>query len=253
MLQGWDRDHMEKNRMKIELTGKIAPEKIKLLELPRTDSKILAEFEALGDATSAVSDALDALGIVGAVSGSTLRCIMPHARMVGTALTLKNVARQGNPFLFAQAKDSRMAEAECHNLAKPGDILVIQGVSGASNMGSVGGRMGKRQGERGAIVDGAVRDTADFQAIGYPIWSTEVTPKTGKWRVEAVEINGMVNICGIEVHPGDLIVADGTGVCFVPRRYILDVLAFVKKKVQYEIDKCAEVDSGKSIVDMTRS
>ena len=239
--------------MNIELTGRIAPEKIKLLELPRTDPKILAEFEALGDATSAVSDALDALGIPGAISGSTLKCIMPNTRMVGTALTLKNVARQADPFLLAQAKDSRMAEIECHNLARPGDILVIQGVTGASNMGSVGGRMGKRQGERGAIVDGAVRDTPDFQAIGYPIWSTEITPKTGKWRVESVEINGMVTICGIDVHPGDLVVADGAGVCFIPRLYILDVLAFAKKKVQSEIDKCAEVDSGKSIVEMARS
>lgn len=239
--------------MNIELTGRIAPEKIKLLELPRTDPKILAEFAALGDATSAVSDALDALGIPGTISGSTLRCIMPNSRMVGTALTLKNVERKEDPFLVAQAKDSRMAEIECHNLARPGDVLVIQGVAGASNMGSVGGRMGKRQGERGAVVDGAVRDVPDFQAIGYPIWSTNITPTTGKWRVESVEINGMVNICGIEVQPGDLVVADGAGVCFVPRHHIPEVLAFVKKKVQYEIDKCAEVDSGKSIVEMARS
>lgn len=239
--------------MTIELTGRIAPEKIKLLELPRTDPKILAEFEALGDATSAVSDALDALGISGVIGGSTLRCIMPNTRMVGTALTLKNVLREEDPFLVAQAKDSRMAEIECHSLARPGDVLVIQGVAGASNMGSVGGRMGKRQGERGAVVDGAVRDVPDFQAIGYPIWSTEITPKTGKWRVESLEINGMVNICGIEVQPGDLVVADGAGVCFVPRHHILEVLAFAKKKMQYEIDKCAEVDSGKSIVEMARS
>ncbi|KAA0910445.1 RraA family protein [Pusillimonas sp. ANT_WB101] len=239
--------------MTIELTGRIAREKIKLLELPHTDPTILAEFEALGDATSAVSDALDSLGIPGAISASKLRCIMPNRRMVGTALTLKNVAREEDPFLLAQANDSRMAEIECHNLAKPGDVLVIQGVAGASNMGSVGGRMGKRQGEVGAIVDGAVRDVPDFIAIGYPIWSTEITPITGKWRVESVEINGMVNICGIEVHPGDLVVADGAGVCFIPRSHILEVLAFAKRKVQYEIDKCAEVDGGKRIVDLAKS
>jgi regulator of RNase E activity RraA len=112
--------------------------------------------------------------------------------------------------------------------------------------------MGKRQGERGAIVDGAVRDVPDFQAIHYPIWSTEVTPMTGKWRVESVEINGPVSICGVEVHPGDLVMADGAGVCFVPRRHIAAVLAFAKKKVQSEADKCAEIDSGKSIVEMAR-
>lgn len=238
--------------MTIELTGRVAREKIKLLEPPRLDADTLAQFEALGDASSAVSDALDALGVGGAVSGSVLRCIMPRARLVGTALTLRNAARDGDPHQLAQAKDSRMGEIECHNLARPGDVLVIQGVSGASNMGSVGGRMGKRQGERGAIVDGAVRDVPDFQDIGYPIWSKEVTPMTGKWRVECVEINGPVKICGIDVHPGDLVVADGAGVCFVPRQHIAAVLAFAQKKVQAEADKCAEIDSGKSIVEMAR-
>lgn len=200
--------------MTTELTGRISREKIKLLDLPRLDADTLAQFDALGDATSAVSDALDFLGIGGVISGSVLRCIMPNTRMVGTALTLKNVARDGDPFQLAQAKDSRMAEIECHNLAQLGDVLVIQGVAGASNMGSVGGRMGKRQGERGAIVDGAVRDGPDFQAIDYPIWSTEVTPMTGKWRVESVEINGLVTICGLQVHPGDLVVADSAGGLF---------------------------------------
>jgi regulator of RNase E activity RraA len=178
---------------------------------------------------------------------------MPSTRLVGTAITLKNIARSEDPFELAQAKDSRMAEIECHNLAGPGDILVIEGVSGASNMGSVGGRMGKRQGERGAIVDGAVRDVPDFQTINYPIWSTAVTPLTGKWRVESVEINGPVNICGVQVHPGDLVVADSAGVCFVPKQHIAAVLEFAKKKVQSEVDKCAEIESGKSIVELARS
>ncbi len=63
-----------------------------------------------------------------------------------------------------------------------------------------------------------MRDVPDFRSTGYPNWSAAVTPKTGKWRLQAAEINGPVNICGVLAHAGDLVVADYTGVCAIARR-----------------------------------
>ena len=229
------------------LTGKIDPSRIRMETVPRVADDLLARYRALGDATCAVSDALDEFGIRGAVAGSRLVSTVPGARMIGTALTLRNVLRQDDPMVAAARKDNRMAEIECHNLAEPGDVLVIQGASGVSNMGGVGTVIGKRQGEAGAIVDGGVRDVGQSREIGYPIWSTERTPVTGKWRLEAMEINGPVVVCGIRVEPGDLVVADDTGVCFVPRERIVDVLAFAEKKTKAEQDKCDEVVAGHSV------
>ena len=117
-------------------------------------------------------------------------------------------------------------------------------------MGGVGTKIGKRQGEAGAIVDGGIRDVGQSRALGYPIWSTERTPITGKWRLEAAEINGPVVICGIRVEPGDLVVADDTGVCFVPRDKIMDVLIFAERKTESEQDKCAQVDRGDSVPEL---
>lgn len=229
------------------LTGKIDPSRIRMETVPRVADDLLARYRALGDATCAVSDALDEFGIRGAVASSRLVSTIPGARMIGTALTLRNVLRQDDPMVAVGRKDNRMAEIECHNLAEPGDVLVVQGASGVSNMGGVGTAIGKRQGEAGAIVDGGVRDVGQSREIGYPIWSTERTPITGKWRLEAMEINGPVVICGIRVEPGDLVVADDTGVCFVPRERIVDVLAFAEKKTKAEQDKCDEVDAGHSV------
>jgi 4-hydroxy-4-methyl-2-oxoglutarate aldolase len=45
------------------------------------------------------------------------------------------------------------------------------------------------RGSKGAVVFG-VRDIAHSRRVGYTIWPTEVTPVTGKWRIETVEING---------------------------------------------------------------
>ena len=123
-----------------------------------------------------------------------------------------------------------MAEFEAHNLAQPGDVLVIQGVPDVSNMGGISAQTGKRQGEVGAIVQGGVRDIAHSRALGYPVWASDITPVTGKWRLETVEINGPIQIGEVRVAPGDLVVADDTGVCFIPRDVVLEVLEARREK-----------------------
>lgn len=231
-------------------TGRIDQSKVHHLDTPRIPETTLQAFRDLGHCTCAVSDALDELGISGVIPGSILRRIIPESYLVGIALTLRNVERLGDLAEIVRGKINLMAEAECHHLAQPGDVLVIQGVQTASNMGGVGGRMGKRQGELGAIVDGVVRDVADFKESDYPIWSKGVTPITGKWRVQSEEINGPVIICGVLVHPGDLVVADESGVCFVPRASVDDVLHLAQKKALLEEDLSRKITEGWSIPDI---
>jgi 4-hydroxy-4-methyl-2-oxoglutarate aldolase len=45
--------------------------------------------------------------------------------------------------------------------------------------------------------------------------------------MSAVEVNATVAIAGMVVRPGDLIVADGTGVCVVPIEHVSAVAAEV--------------------------
>ena len=105
-------------------------------------------------------------------------------------------------------------------------------------MGGISAQTGKRQGEAGAIVFGGVRDVAHSRSVGYPVWSTEVTPVTGKWRIETVEINGEIEVAGVRVAPGDIVFADETGVCFVPRARAAEVLELARKKAAAEEAKC---------------
>ena len=190
--------------------GKLKSTAIGTTELPRFDAKILVGFRALEDLTGTTSDALDECGIAGAVPASVLKPTDPGARIVGRALTVLN-RKVSEP-----RKVSGLADIEAHNLAEPGDVLVVQGVAGISSMGGVSASIGKRQGEIAAIVDGAVRDIDHSRRIGYPIWSAGVSPITGKWRIETMAVNDPVHIAGIEVKPGDLVIADECGVCFVP-------------------------------------
>jgi regulator of RNase E activity RraA len=218
--------------------GKLKPTSIGLMELPRLDAKVIEAFRALGDLTGTTSDALDECGIAGVVPASVLKPTDPSARIVGQALTVLN--RKANE----RRTVSGLADIEAHNLAEQGDVLVVQGVAGISSMGGVMASIGKRQGEIGAIVDGAVRDIDHSRSIGYPIWSSGVSPITGKWRVETLSVNTPVQIAGIEVKPGDLVVADECGVCFVPFARAAEVLAVAEGLAKSEKKRLDKLSSG---------
>jgi 4-hydroxy-4-methyl-2-oxoglutarate aldolase len=218
--------------------GKLAPAAIGMMELPRLESAILRRLRELGDLTGTTSDALDECDIAAVVPASLLKPTDPGARIVGQAITVLN------RLVSARRKASGFAEIEAHNLAEPGDVLLVQGVANISSMGGASASVGKRQGEAGAIVDGAVRDIDHSRAIGYPIWCSSVSPITGKWRIETMAVNDPVHIAGIEVRPGDLVVADECGVCFVPFARAREVLAIAERLAASEKMRLQKLEAG---------
>ena len=233
-----------------KLTGKIARERIRLMATPRPPEDIIDGFRALGDASGIVSDVMDELGITGVIGASVLKPTIPGSSIVGPALTVRNIVQREHVYEAARRHVNKMAEFEAHNLALPGDIVVIDGAAGISNMGGISAQTAKRQGEVGAIVFGAVRDLAHSRRVGYPIWASEITPVTGKWRVETIEINSEIVVAGIRVAPGDIVLADDTGVCFIPRARAAEVLEMARQKSAAEEAKCAAIDRGVPVADL---
>lgn len=182
----------------------------------RVPIALIERLRTLGDLTATISDILDQLGVVAVAGASSLIPTSSDATLVGTAITVRKAPQSSAPGKGAAAGEADMGEIEGANQAGPGDVLVIEGLEGVSAMGGLMSTMAKRQGAAGAVVDGGVRDVAHARALGFPIWSSEITPVTGKWRSEVVEVNGPVSIAGCAVNPGDLVVADETGVAFVP-------------------------------------
>ena len=235
--------------VKKQILGKLAADAFGMLELPRLPAALLEGYRALPDLSGMVSDAMDQVGIVGTIPGSTLRPTDPAARIVGQALTVKNMQADASVPQLVAGKVSGLGDIEAHNLAEPGDVLVVQGVPGVSSMGGIMATIARRAGEAGAIVDGAVRDIDHSREIGYPIWSSSVSPITGKWRVRTVGINVAVMIAGIEVRPGDLVLADEVGVCFVPFARAADVLAVAQGIAVNDARRVKDLEDGVSLAE----
>jgi regulator of RNase E activity RraA len=230
--------------------GKLPADAFGMLVLPPVPAGLIEGFRGLADLTGMCSDAMDELGLAGTIPGSILQARDPSARVVGRALTVRNLRREENFAAALASGVSMLADVEAHNLAEPGDVLVLQGIDLISNMGSILASLARRQGEIGAIVDGAVRDVDHSRAIGYPVWSRSLSPITGKWRIETVAINKPVAICGIAVAPGDIVLADGVGVCFVPRLRAAEVLERARRIGLNEEKRQAAIRAGADIAEV---
>lgn len=234
------------------LTGRLPEGAVRAVSFARPDPVVIAGFRALEDLTGPVADAMDLLGLAAATIGAdVLAPLLPGVRLVGPALTVRNLpARNGVAALVAAGR-SGLGEIEAHNLTEPGDVLVIEGVPGCSSLGGMAAEIGHREGQAGAVVDGGVRDIGNARALGYPVFARGVSPLTGKWRVETVEINGPVRIAGIRVDPGDLVCGDDSGLVVVPREHAAAVLEVVVSRIApHEAKRSAAIRAGASLAEL---
>ncbi len=167
-----------------------------------------------------ISDALDQLGIPDRVAtGLTAR----GGKLIGRAQTVKLV-----PVGSAPSRETpRHLGTTAIEAARPGDVIVVEQSTGI-DAGSWGGILtlgAKLRGVAGVIADGPVRDIDEALAYGFPIYCRGTTARTARGRVAELETGGSVTIDGVVVAAGDVVIADGSGVAFVPAGDLARVLA----------------------------
>jgi len=196
--------------------GAFRPARSGRVATPGPDAGLVAALLRVGGLAAAASDALDALGYRLAVPASRFPPLHDGRPVVGRAITLRYLPTRGP----ADADDDvgRLAHGTLFALAEPGDVAVL-GVAAGITASLLGGRAvasARAAGLAGLIVAGAVRDVDEIVAQGLPVWAAARTAQTGRGRVEAVEINGPLEVGGVQVLPGDIVVADASGLVFVP-------------------------------------
>jgi len=204
--------------------------------------KILEEYRKIP--TTTISDALDKLYIRGVIAG--LIPIIPQAKTVGPAFTVKEVARK--------ADISEFRATEALDQAKSGDVIVfdVGGYTGASTLGGLASLSAKMRGIEGVIVNGAVRDVDEIREIRFPVFARAITPTTGKGRIATISTNTSIEIDGVEIHPKDLVVGDDSGIIIIPRGRVEEVLKIAMEIMTKEEKVRERITQGKSAAEVEK-
>lgn len=133
--------------------------------------------------------------------------------------------------------------------ATVGDIVVIEhrGRTDVSGWGGLLSRGALAKGIAGVVVDGAVRDIDKAEELGLPVYARAAVPVTARGRVAEHAFNGPVTIAGTAVEPGDWLLADGSGVVFVPAARIENVLQTAERIFASEQLMARDIASGRAI------
>ena len=193
--------------------------------------------------TCAVSDGLDRLGLKGATYGARPMWLCP--RIVGRAVTMK-------------IKPAGLDKPKQHlgtapiDAANPGDIIVIDsgGRLDASAWGGLLSLGAKLKGISGVVIDGACRDVDESRELGFPVFARGALPMTARGRVVQESFNREIEFAGVQVHPGDLVIADGSGVVFIPQEKEQDVIKEAEAVAQQEARMAEGIRQGVSIVEV---
>lgn len=168
--------------------------------------------------TCVVSDALDWLGLPGSVLG--LGPLWPGARLAGRARTVPTGPPPGGHVAAATVA-----------AAGPGDVVVIAG-GGRLDVSCWGGILtaaAAHRGIAGVVIDGAARDLDEICSLRFPVFARGAVMRTARGRIAQAGADEPVDVAGVRVAPGDLVIADGSGVVFVPAGRGDDVLGIAER------------------------
>jgi regulator of RNase E activity RraA len=193
--------------------------------------------------TCAVSDALDALQLKGTVMG--LVTISVLKRIAGRVQTVK--LGKANPDIPKKHLCSSAVDA-----ANLGDIIVVENheTEIAAGWGGILSRAAAAKGLSGTIVDGPARDADESRDIDYPVFARASTPFTARGRIAEHDWNTKIEVGGVDVNPGDLVLADGSGVVFVPKKWEIQVLDKAEEIQAKEAAMASAVQEGKPVSDV---
>lgn len=135
------------------------------------------------------------------------------------------------------------------------DSVYVMSIQDGADVAGMGGLMGTAMAARefsGAILDGAVRDTAYLRKIGFPVYATGITPSTlvGHYRFTGSQVPVVID--GVSIHPGDIVVADNDGVVVVPRARAVDILLLAQQMDFKEHSMYPLIEKMKSIVTVVK-
>lgn len=190
--------------------------------------------------TCVLSDALDRLGIRGVAFG--LQQLSARQRVAGRVITVTLGPAEG-------AAAPRHLCTAAVDQGGPGDVIVVEHHANAqaAGWGGILSFAAKARGIEGVVVDGMCRDIDEAIEFGFPVYGSGAVPATARGRVMEVACQQPVVIRGIRVYPADWVLADGSGVVFVPSGRIDEVLTTAEGLALREQQMLQRVRNGEAV------
>jgi 4-hydroxy-4-methyl-2-oxoglutarate aldolase len=193
-------------------------------------------------ATASVADAVDKLAGRRGYMDQSIKPRINDKKVVGPAVTVQ----EGPTTEFVPPQHA----LDLIDSAEAGSVIVI-GIDGEANVAVWGGLMTAGAYARnlaGAILDGGVRDLTEIRRdYDFPVYARAVSPGTTLGRFKTLGANVPVVCGGIEVNPGDIIVADIDGVVVVPRGLAGEVLALAQEIDRRELEQAKLIVQARSL------
>ena len=167
-----------------------------------------------------------------------IKALWKPVKLVGPALTV-----QTQP-------DVTGALAKAVEIAQPGDVLVMSrgGERAHATTGDFAVMRFQEMGIAGLITDGLVTDQRAIERLNFPVFSRGISAVLVKARpgVEEGAVNVPVEVGGLTVNPGDLILADEDGVIVASPQEARDKLATCQELEEWEEYALGQLDKGRS-------
>lgn len=198
--------------------------------------------------TAVVGDIMDKLGLLHQFLPPQIKPLRDDCFVIGRAMPVLEAdvfsdAANHNPVL----KKPFGLMLEALDDLKKNEVYICTGASPTYALwGELMSARAKKLGAAGAVVDGYSRDTHGILKIDFPTFSYGRYAQDQAPRGKVIDFRVPLEIKGVRVNPGDIVLGDIDGVCIIPREAEEEVFHLAIEKARGEKMVQKKIEEGMS-------
>ncbi len=203
--------------------------------------------------TAVIGDIMDKMGFFHQFLPPRIQPLDKRMKVVGRAM----------PVLEADAYQDLSPNNDNYIMSKPfglmlealddlraGEVYICTGASPTYALwGELMSARAMQLKARGAVVNGYSRDSQGILELNFPTFSFGRYAQDQAPRGKVIDFRVPIEIGGVHINPGDLVVGDDEGVCIVPRSIEKEVIAKAYEKATAEKTVKKAIENGMSASD----